>query len=309
MIGVFDSGVGGLSVWRQLAPCLPDVPMIYLGDQAHVPYGARTGEEVRRLAERCTRWLIERGCSVIVIACNTASADALHSLRAQFPAIAFVGMEPALKPAAQQTQTGVIGVLATQVTLQGRLFASVKERFANNVVVLEQVCGEWVEMVEQGQHDVAHKPRRRGSQAGTRWLGSQDDYIAVRRLPSRLLSHVVVKYVKPLLAQNADTLVLGCTHFPFLLPEIVRVIEDWRATHPHAPKVTLIDPAPAVARQAMKVWCDPISLAESSDSHHQPQQGLNMREFWTTGDAHRFDEVASVLLGYAVRSQHVRAMP
>ena len=278
MIGVFDSGVGGLSVWRQLAPCLPTVPMIYLGDQAHVPYGARTGEDVCRLAERCTQWLIERGCSVIVIACNTASADALHSLRAQFPTITFVGMEPALKPAAHQTKTGVIGVLATQVTLQGRLFASVKERFANNVVVLEQVCCEWVEAVESGK------------------VGKLEGWDKPTNLQT---FQRVQRDVEPLLAQNADTLVLGCTHFPFLAPMILRVMDDWRATHPHAPAVTLIDPAPAVARQAMKVWCDHPDRAGSSVS--EPN---NAREFWTTGDAQRFDEVASTLLGYAVRSQH-----
>jgi glutamate racemase len=252
--------------------------MIYLGDQAHVPYGARTGAEVRSLAERCTRWLIERGCSVIVIACNTASADALHSLRAQFPATKFVGMEPALKPAVQQTQTGVIGVLATQVTLQGRLFASVKERFANNVMVLEQVCREWVEAVEGGEVCRFEVGRLEG------W-----------DKPSNLPTFQLVKRdVEPLLAQNADTLVLGCTHFPFLAPMIEHVIDDWRATHPDAPEVTVIDPAPAVARQAMKVWRDHANLRD-----------LSAREFWTTGDAKRFDEVASALLGYAVCSQQV----
>ena len=271
MIGVFDSGVGGLSVWRQLAPCLPDVPMIYLGDQAHVPYGARTGEEVRYLAERCTRWLIERGCSVIVIACNTASADALPSLRAQFPETAFVGMEPALKPAAQQTRTGVIGVLATQVTLQGRLFASVKERFASNITVLEQVCREWVEVVES-------------------WKVGRLEGLNPTFQPSNLPT--VKRDVEPLLAQNADTLVLGCTHFPFLLPQIKHVIDDWRMSHPGAPEVTVIDPAPAVARQAMKVWRDRAN-----------RRGLNAREFWTTGNALRFDAVASALLGYEVKSR------
>jgi glutamate racemase len=280
VIGVFDSGVGGLSVWRQLAPCLPDVPMIYLGDQAHVPYGARAGEEVRRLAERCTRWLIERGCNVIVIACNTASADALHSLRAQFPEIKFVGMEPALKPAALQTKTGVIGVLATQVTLQGRLFASVKERFASNVVVLEQVCREWVELVERFEiRD---------------WRLEIDS-------PISNLQSLISKYVEPLLVQNADTLVLGCTHFPFLAPMTLRVIDEWRATRPHAPEVTLIDPAPAVVRQAMKVWRDRVNLAGFEN-----RRGLNAHEFWTTGDAKRFDEVASALLGHAVRSQQAQ---
>jgi glutamate racemase len=273
LIGVFDSGVGGLSVWRQLAPCLPNVPMIYLGDQAHVPYGARTGDEVRELAERCTRWLIERGCSVIVIACNTASADALHSLRVQFPKTAFVGMEPAVKPAAQHTHTGVIGVLATQVTLRGRLFASVKERFASNVTVLEQVCKEWVEAVEGWK------------------VGRLEGWDNSSNFPTFQL---VKRHVEPLLAQNADTLVLGCTHFPFLLPLIERTIDDWRATHPQASEVMVIDPAPAVARQAMRVW-----------GEHEHTQDSASREFWTTGDAQRFDAVASVLLGYVVRSQQV----
>jgi glutamate racemase len=248
--------------------------MLYLGDQAHVPYGGRTGDEVRELAERCTRWLIGRGCSVIVIACNTASADALHSLRAQFPQVQFVGMEPAVKPAAQLTHTGVIGVLATQVTLQGRLFASVKARFARNVTVLEQVCKEWVELVER-------------LEIGD-WRLSDTNSISNLQSP-------ISKYVEPLLAQNADTLVLGCTHFPFLLPQIEQAIEAWRKTHPEAPTVRVIDPAPAVARQTVKIWSD-----------HVNRVGLPLREFWTTGDPQHFEAVASSLLGYAVRAQQAR---
>ncbi|HNS38606.1 MAG TPA: aspartate/glutamate racemase family protein, partial [Anaerolineaceae bacterium] len=124
-IGIFDSGVGGLSVVRAIQRILPEHPLIYLADQAHVPYGPRPLEEVRQFSESITRYLLGQGARLIVVACNTASAAALHALRATFPDIPFVGMEPAVKPAAEQTVTGVVGVLATPATFQGALYASV----------------------------------------------------------------------------------------------------------------------------------------------------------------------------------------
>ncbi|MCX6068963.1 MAG: aspartate/glutamate racemase family protein, partial [Chloroflexi bacterium] len=129
-IGIFDSGVGGLSVLRAIRAQLPDVPVIYLGDQVHVPYGPRSLEEVRDFSEEITRFLLSRGAKLIVVACNTASAAALEHLRRTFPEVPFVGMEPAVKPAAEQTKSGVVGVLATPATFQGALYASVVERFA-----------------------------------------------------------------------------------------------------------------------------------------------------------------------------------
>jgi len=152
-IGIFDSGVGALSVLRAIRVQLPFHPTVYLADQAHVPYGARTKEEVRAFAVEITRFLLSQGAQVIVVACNAASAAALHDLRVVFPDVPFVGMEPAVKPAATTTHSGVIGVLATPVTFQGELYASVVERFAKGVTVLQDTCPGLVKQIENGHLD------------------------------------------------------------------------------------------------------------------------------------------------------------
>src|SRR5512147_3315383 len=144
-IGIFDSGIGGLSVWREIAKQLPHEDTIYFADQIHIPYGPRSLQEIRLFSEAITRFLLERNCKIIVVACNAASAAALKHLRATLPDVPFVGMEPAVKPAAETTRTGVVGVLATPATFQGELFASVVERFANVVQLINQVCPGLVE--------------------------------------------------------------------------------------------------------------------------------------------------------------------
>ena len=256
MLGVFDSGVGGLSVWRELAALLPDAPMMYLADQAHVPYGPRPPDEVRRLTERCARWLIDRGCTVVVIACNTASGAALDALRAAHPATHFVGAEPAIKPAALHTRSGIVGVLATQSTLSSARYASLLARFAGAARVLEQPCPEWVTLVEAG------------------------DALTPRALP------IIDARLRPLLDAGADVLVLGCTHFPFRPPPIHTVL-DARA-------VQVIDPSPAIAREAAR-WYDGARLFEPR------------REFWTTGDPAHFSQLASALLGEDVQGRRVKS--
>ncbi|MCS7055639.1 MAG: glutamate racemase [Thermoflexales bacterium] len=266
MIGVFDSGVGGLSVWREIARLIPDVPLVYLADQAHIPYGGRPLDEVRRLTLRAAEWLIGRDCAVVVIACNTASAAALEALRATFPATPFVGIEPAIKPAALHTQTGVVGVLATPTTLHSRRYADLVARWGRHVRVVEQACPGWVQAVEE---------------LPARVVCAGDDG----------LSRLVGDCVTPLLAQGADTLVLGCTHFPFLRPWIERAIGAWQVAHPDAQAATIIDPAPAVARRVRQVWLDlAVHCGDAPPA----------REFWTTGSAGQFAHVASALLGYAI---------
>ncbi|MCS6846392.1 MAG: glutamate racemase [Anaerolineae bacterium] len=262
MIGVFDSGVGGLSVWREVVRLIPDAPTIYLADQAHIPYGGRSLDEVRALTLRAAGWLIERGCGVIVIACNTASAAALEALRMTFPATPFVGMEPAIKPAALHTRTGVVGVLATPATFRSARYAGLVSRWGSHLRVIEQPCPGWVEAVER-------------LPAYANGAGDAD----LRRL--------VGDYVEPLLAQGADTLVLGCTHFPFLRPWIEQAIGTWQAAHPGAHSATIIDPAPAVARRTRQVWLERTPSANGTPAH----------EFWTTGSAGQFAQVASALLG------------
>ena len=149
-LGIFDSGVGGLSVLRAIREQMPHENLLYFADQGHVPYGSRSLEEVRHFSEAITYFLLGRGAKLIVVACNTASAASLHFLRKTFPDIPFVGMEPAIKPAAEHTNSGVVGVLATPATFQGKLYASVVERFAKDVDVLQDTCQGLVEEIERG---------------------------------------------------------------------------------------------------------------------------------------------------------------
>ena len=224
-IGVFDSGVGGLSVLRAIRKEYPSLPMMYFADQAHVPYGPRSLEEVRSFSQIITRFLLDQGACLIVVACNTASAAALYNLRQAFPSIPFVGMEPAVKPAAEGTQTGVVGILATPATFQSNLYTSVVERFASGVRVLQDPCPGLVRQIEVGD------------------------------LSSPATSAILERALQPMLAAGMDTVVLGCTHYPFVIPLIQEIV---------GPRVRVIDPAPAVARQvgrllAANSWINPGS--------------------------------------------------
>ncbi len=213
-IGVFDSGVGGLSVWREIVRQLPAEDTLYFADQAHIPYGQRSLDEVRRLTEDVTRFLLGQDAKLIVVACNTASGAALHALREKFPEVPFVGMEPAVKPAVEHTRTGIIGVIATAATFQGDLFARLVQRFGNGFDIHTQACPGLVEAVEAGALDTPET------------------------------ESLLRRYLTPLLDAGIDQLVLGCTHYPFLSPLIQRIV---------GPEVRLIDPAPAVARQVERV--------------------------------------------------------
>lgn len=241
-VGIFDSGIGGLSVMRAIQGALPGEALIYLADQAHVPYGLRSLNEVRAFSEGITHYLLEQGAKLIVVACNTASAAALQYLRLVFPHVPFVGMEPAVKPAAEHTESGVVGVLATPATFQGALYASVVERFANGVTVLQDTCPGLVMEVDAGHLDT---PK-------------------VRAILERALN--------PMLAQGIDTVVLGCTHFPFVIPTIKDIV---------GPEVRVIDPAPAIARQAKR-------MLEANDILN-PIPQANPALFLTTGDPARME--------------------
>ena len=243
MIGVFDSGVGGLSVLTEIRRELPAADLLYLADQGRAPYGVHSLEEVAAMAGDVSHWLLERGATTIVIACNTASAAALHQLRARHPDVPFVGMEPAVKPAALSTSTGVIGVVATAATFQGELFSSVVQRHAVGATVLTRACPRWVELVESGE---VEGPGARNQ---------------------------VENCLSPILDGGADTLVLGCTHFPYLVPLIVEV----------GPGLRIVDPAPAVARQVARVARSP--------------EGSGTLVLATSGDPALFSQVAKDLAG------------
>lgn len=252
IIGIFDSGVGGLSVLKAIRAQLSCHPVVYLADQAHVPYGARTKDQVRTFSKEIARFLLSQGAQVIVVACNAASAAALYDLRAAFPGIPFVGMEPAVKPAASATHSGVIGVLATPVTFQGELYASVVERFAKGVTILQDTCPGLVNQIEAGAIDT---PETR---------------------------QILQRALQPMIDRGVDTVVMGCTHYPFIIPIVQEIV---------GPKVQVIDPAPAVARQAGR-------LLESRGLRVTCDQVAPVR-FYTTGDPYRLRVMLPILLGEA----------
>lgn len=244
MIGVFDSGVGGLSVLREMLPNFEEERIVYVADRSEAPYGVRSIEDVRALSHDVASRLISRGASTVVVACNTASAGALASLRAAFPEVAFVGMEPALKPASEATKSGVVGVLATEVTFQGALFSSLIDQFAVDLTLITRAAPEWVNLVESGKIE--------GSEA----------------------EQSVSEHVTPLLDAGADAIVLGCTHFPFLTATIEKVARG---------AATIIDPAPAVARQARRV--------------HAAVDANPGLEALVSGDLKEFEKLSHLLAG------------
>jgi glutamate racemase len=263
-IGIFDSGVGGLSVLAAVRRQMHGVDIAYVADAAHVPYGPRPLQEVRAFAFGITRFLIEHGAQAVVLGCNTASAAALHELRIRFPTTPFVGMEPAVKPAAERSHTGVVAVLATSATFQGALFASVVERFAHGVEVIPQVCPGLVEQIEAGELET---PRTEALLRG--WL-------------------------EPLLARNIDALVLGCTHYPFVRPLLERIC---------GPGVRVVDPSEAVARQTERVlgtrqWqsdCEGSNVYYTSGSVAQFRRSLQQLG-GPAGTVHKADWVVDRLV-------------
>lgn len=260
-IGIFDSGIGGLTVLRAIQQLMPDQPLLYLADQAHVPYGPRPLHEVRHFSEIITRYLMAQGSRLIVVACNTASAAALKYLRQIFPDMPFVGMEPAVKPAAEHTRSGVVGVLATPATFQGELYASVVERFGQGVKLLQHTCPGLVTQIENGAFE------------------SKETY------------HILEEALQPMLEQDIDTVVLGCTHYPFVIPLIQRIT---------GPGVRVIDPAPAIARQVQRLLvASNLFDLESPIFTEVITKPLNLLSFYTSGDPSRLERMLPTLLGKA----------
>jgi glutamate racemase len=257
-ISVFDSGVGGLSILRQIRLLLPNEDILFLADQAHVPYGPRPLMDVRLFAQGIASFLLEQSSKLIVVACNTASAAALHHLRSTFPSIPFVGMEPAVKPAVKTTRSRIVGVLATPATFQGKLFASVVERFAGDVTVLQKTLPNLVERIEVGDLD-----------------GPQT-------------KEILLQAVAPLLAQGADTLVLACTHYPFIIPVLVDLV---------GPNVQVIDPSPAIARQAERLLIEQNLIA--------PADRTGSITFYTSGDADQLRKMSQRLIEESGEVRHL----
>jgi len=249
-IAVFDSGVGGVSVLAEIQHLLPNESLLYLGDCGHIPYGEKTPEFIRQRCSVMAGFFREQGAKALVIACNTATVAGVADLRRDFPEWPIVGMEPAVKPAAAATRSGVVGVLATTGTLQSAKFAALLDRFATDVRVITQPCPGLVERIESGD---LHSPELRA-----------------------LLKH----YVDPLLANGCDTIILGCTHYPFLKPMLKSVIPE---------TISLIDTGAAVARQLQRLLAERDLLAEG------PNRPVR---FWTSADPASLRNTL-VLLGQA----------
>ncbi|BAQ76813.1 glutamate racemase [Pseudomonas sp. Os17] len=246
-VAVFDSGVGGLSVLAEIQRLLPNESLLYFGDCGHIPYGEKTPEFIRQRCALMARYFREQGAKALVLACNTATVAGVADLRRDYPDWPIVGMEPAVKPAAAATRSGVVGVLATTGTLQSAKFAALLDRFAADVKVVTQPCPGLVEMIENGDLD------------------------------SSALRQLLQGYVEPLLAAGCDTIILGCTHYPFLKPVLLQMLP---------PHISLIDTGGAVARQLQRL------LDEGELRARGPARETR---FWTSGDVPHFVHVLPLL--------------
>jgi len=257
-IGIFDSGVGGLSVLRAVRDELPFENVLYLADQGHVPYGPRSKEEIRTFAIGITRFLLNQGAKLIVVACNTASAAALHDLRKIFPTAPIVGMEPAVKPAAKITETGKVGILATPTTFKGDLYTSLVARFGQGIHIFECTCQGLVDQIESG-HITSPETRT-----------------------------ILEDALMPMLKAGVDTIVLGCTHYPFVIPLIREITGS---------EIRIIDPAPAVARQVRRLL-----------NHHE-LLSLNHTKgnvtYYTSGDPDTLAALFPLLMGVSAHARQV----
>jgi len=247
-IGVFASGVGGHSVLREIRPRLPRESLLYVADSGYVPYGEKTPEQIRARSRSIARFLIAQGAKALVVACNTATAAAVAELR-ELHDLPIIGMEPAVKPAAQATRSGVVGVLATTGTLQSARFAALLDRFAGSIQVVTQPCPGLVEYIEQGELDSAR----------------------VREL--------LHGFTRPLLAAGCDTLILGCTHYPFVRATLQSMLPA---------EVILIDTGAAVARQLQQ------RLEAKGMTAAGPSRPCR---FWSSGDPATLQRTLPVLWG------------
>lgn len=215
-IGIFDSGVGGTSIWKEIIKRLPNEDTIYFADSSNAPYGEKSKEEIIAICIKNTQYLIDKGAKIIVVACNTATTNAIHILRDKFQ-IPFIGIEPAIKPAALATQTKAVGILATKGTLSSALFHHTTQKFAANITVVEQEGTGLVPLIEA---DKINSPE---------------------------LEQLLTKYLQPMMQHQIDYLVLGCSHYPYLIPKIKQLLGT---------TVTVIDSGFAVAKQTERILAE-----------------------------------------------------
>ncbi|GFM83934.1 glutamate racemase [Pseudomonas cichorii] len=246
-VGVFDSGVGGLSVLTEIRQLLPNESLLYVADGGHIPYGEKSPEFIIQRCLTIAGFFREQGAKALVLACNTATVAGVAQIRQRYPDWSIVGMEPAVKPAAAATRSGVVGVLATTGTLQSAKFAALLDRFANDVRVVTQPCPGLVELIETGD------------------------------LLSPTIRQLLWTYVEPLLLEGCDTIILGCTHYPFLKPLLRQMIPD---------SISLIDTGAAVARQLQRLLAQADLLATTPGCE---------TSYWTSGNPNDFKKILPAL--------------
>ena len=252
-IGIFDSGVGGLTVANAISLLLPNEAIFYIGDTARIPYGNKSKEDIEKFSLEMTKFLLDKDCKAIVIACNTASAYALEAVRNTYPDIPVIAMEPAVKPAIEQSKTGAIGVLATLGTLKSDRYSHLKDKFGQGIQILENPCLGLVDNIEAGK-----------------WND-----------PETVL--LLETILKPMVDAQVDHIVLGCTHYPIVIPLIANIMGN---------NVQLVNPAPAIAKQVYRqlaernLLCVDTALKESSPKH----------TVWATGSTLSFNYLLKELL-------------
>lgn len=227
-IGLFDSGIGGTSIWKEIHQLLPNENTIYLADSKNAPYGQKSKEEIIALSCKNTEFLLNQDCKMIVVACNTATTNAIKELRAKYD-VPFIGIEPAIKPAATNSKTQKIGILATKGTLNSELFYKNVEKF-QDIKIIEQIGFGLVELIEEG------------------------------KINSREMKQLLQNYLEPMIEENIDYLVLGCSHFPYLLPHIKKIVPK---------KIQIIDSGEAVARQTKNILKEKIGFNNATKKSTQ----------------------------------------
>ena len=226
-IGIFDSGVGGLTVWKTLLNTFTNESFIYFADNKNCPYGTKTETEITQLSETIVDFLISKNCKLIIIACNTATSAAIKTLRTKY-SIPIIGIEPAIKPASNLTKTGNVGVLATQGTINGEHFKNTSEKFAKNKNVITQIGNGLVKLVEEN------------------------------KVNSEEIAVLLQKYISPMLEKQVDYIVLGCTHYPLLSKQINNITGG---------KIQLLEPSEAIAKQTKKILAQEKLLANENDRY------------------------------------------
>ncbi len=225
-IGIFDSGIGGITIYDEIHKLLPNENMIYLADSKNAPYGGKSKEKIIEYSVKNTEFLLENKCKIIVVACNTASTNAVKYLRSHYK-VPIIRVQPAIKPAALKSKTKTVGILATNGTLESELLHETSQKFAQGVRVIKQIGEGLVALIESG------------------------------KIQSKEMTNLLNTYIDPMLKENIDFLVLGCTHYPFLIPQIKNIVGD---------KVTIIDSGEAIARQT-KVILEKENLINKTDKN------------------------------------------